>query len=38
LHARQKTDTKPALFYLLVKVEGEVSLIYTIQAEMKEGR
>jgi len=38
LHARQRTDTKPALFYLLVKVEGEVSLIYTIQAEMKEGR
>ncbi len=36
--ARTKTDTKPALFYLLVKVEGDASMIYTLQAEMKEGR
>ena len=36
--ARTKTDTKPALFYLLVKAEGDVSMIYTLQAEMKEGR
>jgi hypothetical protein len=36
--ARKRTDTKPALFYLLVKAEGDVSMIYTLQAEMKEGR
>lgn len=35
LHARPRMDTKPALFYLLVKVEGDVSMIYTLQAEMK---
>ena len=35
---RTKTDTKPALFYLLVKAEGDVSMIYTLQAETKEGR
>ncbi|MBM4333336.1 MAG: hypothetical protein FJ117_19305 [Deltaproteobacteria bacterium] len=37
-HPQVKAETKPALFYLLVKIEGEVSLIYTLQAEMKEGR
>jgi hypothetical protein len=37
-HPRVKSDAKPALFYLLVKVDGEVSLVYAIQAEMKEGR
>lgn len=36
--ARSRMDTKPALFYLLVKMEGDVSMIYTLQAEMKEGR
>lgn len=36
--ARTKADAKPALFYLLVKAEGDVSMIYTLQAEMKEGR
>jgi hypothetical protein len=36
--ARTKTETKPSLFYLLVKAEGDASLIYTLQAEMKEGR
>jgi hypothetical protein len=36
--ARTKTETKPALFYLLVKAEGDMSMIYTLQAEMKEGR
>jgi len=36
--ARTKTDTRPALFYLLVKIEGDVSMIYTLQAEVKEGR
>ena len=34
---RTKAHTKPALHYLLVKAEGDVSLIYTLQAEMKEG-
>jgi hypothetical protein len=38
LYARPRMDTKPALFYLLVKVEGDISLIYTLRAEMKEGR
>jgi hypothetical protein len=38
LHSRMKSDAKPALFYLLVKVEGEVSLVYALHAEMKEGR
>lgn len=38
LHPRVKSDAKPALFYLLVKVEGEVSLVYALHAEMKEGR
>jgi hypothetical protein len=38
MHPRVKSDAKPALFYLLVKVEGEVSLVYVLQAEMKEGR
>lgn len=35
---RLRMDTKPALFYLLVKAEGGVSMIYSLQAEMKEGR
>lgn len=34
---RLKGDPKPALFYLLVKVEGEMSALYSIEAEMKEG-
>jgi hypothetical protein len=33
-----KADTKPTLFYLLVKVQGDISLIYSIQADIKEGR
>jgi len=37
-HPQVKTDPKPALFYLLVKVEGKVSLVYALQAEIKEGR
>ena len=37
-HPQVKTDSKPALFYLLVQIEGEASLIYILQAEMKEGR
>jgi hypothetical protein len=38
IHPQVKTDAKPALFYLLVQIEGEATLIYTLQAEMKEGR
>jgi len=37
-HPQTRSSNKPAVFYLLMKVEGEASLIYTIQAEMKEGR
>jgi hypothetical protein len=37
-HPQVKKDPKPALFYLLVQVEGEASLIYTLQVETKEGR
>jgi len=37
-HPQMKTDTRPALFYLLVQMEGQASLIYSLQAEVKEGR
>lgn len=37
-HPRVKSDSKPALFYLSVKIEGKVSAIYSIQADVKEGR
>lgn len=37
-HPRLKGKAKPALFYFSVKIEGKVSAIYTITAEMKEGR
>jgi hypothetical protein len=37
-HPQVKSANKPATFYLLVKIEGEVSLIYSLQAEVKEGR
>ncbi len=37
-HPRVRPDTKPALFYLMVKMDGEVSLIYGFQVEVKEGR
>lgn len=37
-HPRVRPDTKPALFYLMVKMDGEVSLIYGLQVEVKEGR
>jgi len=33
-----KSDPKPGLYYLLVKVEGNISLFYSIQLEVKEGR
>lgn len=37
-HPQVKSSNKPTIFYLLVKIEGEASLIYTLQADMKEGR
>jgi hypothetical protein len=37
-HPRVRSANKPATFYLLVKMEGEASLIYSLQAEVKEGR
>lgn len=37
-HPRVKGEPKLALFYLSVKIDGKVSSIYTIQAEVKEGR
>jgi len=37
-HPQVRSANKPATFYLLVKMEGEVSLIYSLQAEVKEGR
>ena len=37
-HPRVRPDTKPALFYLMVKMDGEVSLIYGLQVEVREGR
>ncbi|MGB9699727.1 MAG: hypothetical protein ACPL5I_10120 [Thermodesulfobacteriota bacterium] len=37
-HPRVKGEPKPALFYFSVKIEGKLSSIYTIQAEVKEGR
>lgn len=36
-HPRVKSDPRPALFYLLVKIEGEANVIYSLQAEVKEG-
>jgi hypothetical protein len=37
-HPQVRSSNKPATFFLLVKIEGEVSLIYSLQAEVKEGR
>ena len=37
-HPQVKSSNKPAVFYLLMKIEGEVSLIYTLQADTREGR
>jgi len=37
-HPQVKSSNKPTIFYLLVKIEGEASMIYTLQADMKEGR
>ena len=37
-HPQVRSANKPASFYLLVKMEGDASLIYSLQAEVKEGR
>ncbi len=37
-HPQVRSSTKPTGFYLLIKIEGDASLIYSIQAEVKEGR
>ena len=37
-HPRVRSDTKPALFYILVKMEREVSMVYALEVVMKEGR
>jgi hypothetical protein len=37
-HPQVRSGNKPATFYFLVKIEGEVSLIYSLQVEVKEGR
>ena len=33
-----KSDPKPGLYYLLVKIEGDIGLYYSLQLEIKEGR
>jgi len=37
-HPRVRSDTKPGLFYILVKMEGEASMVYSLEVVMKEGR
>ncbi len=37
-HPPVRSGSKPAIFYLLVKIEGEVSLVYSLQLEIQEGR
>jgi hypothetical protein len=37
-HPRVKSSNKPAILYLLVKIKGEASLVYSLQADIKEGR
>ena len=37
-HPHVRSANRPATFYLLVKMEGDASLIYSLQAEVKEGR
>ncbi len=33
-----KSDSKPGVYYLLVKVEGDIALFYSLQLEIREGR
>jgi hypothetical protein len=37
-HPPVRSGSKPAIFYLLVKIEGEVSLVYSLELEVQEGR
>ena len=37
-HPQVRSGSKPAIFYLLVKIEGEVSLVYSLQVEIQEGK
>lgn len=37
-HPQVRSGNKPAMFYFLVKIEGEVSLVYSLQVEVKKGR
>ncbi len=37
-HPQVKMDTRPALFYFAVQMEGQASLVYSLQVEVKEGR
>jgi hypothetical protein len=38
MHPPVRAGSKPALFYFLVKIEGDASLLYSLQLETKEGR
>jgi hypothetical protein len=37
-HPQVRSGNKPAIFYLLVKIEGDISLVYSLQLEIQEGR
>lgn len=37
-HPPVRSGSKPAIFYLLVKIEGDVSLVYSLHLEIQEGR
>jgi len=37
-HPQVRSGNKPAIFFLLVKIEGDVSLIYSLQTEVREGQ
>ena len=37
-HPPVKSDPKPGVYYFLVKIEGDISLFYSLQLEIKEGR
>ncbi len=37
-HPQMRSATKPAVYYLLLKMEGEFSLIYGLEIDVREGR
>jgi hypothetical protein len=37
-HPQVRSGNKPAIFYFLIRIEGDVSLIYSLQTEVKEGQ